>query len=115
VEEQQRGRVVGPPLRHHEDVVDQAHRVDDRVHQHEERGGHEQREDHAAEVVRARGALDARGLGERGRDRLQRREVEDHEEAGFLPDRHDGHAGERVSGIAQPVAARDAEGPQHLL
>jgi hypothetical protein len=78
VEKKERRGVVGPAARHHDDVIDQPERIDDGVHQHEERGRHEERKHHAPEVIAAGSALERRGLGERGGNRLQRGEIEDH-------------------------------------
>src|SRR5664280_3416476 len=61
--------------RHDEDVVDHAHRIDQRVDQHEEGRRHQQREQHAAEVLPARGPFERGRFGERRRDLLQRRQV----------------------------------------
>ena len=52
---------------------------------------------------------------ERRRDRLQRREVEDHEEAGFLPDRDDDHARERGRRVCRASCGWQAERAGDLL
>src|SRR5262245_34275708 len=75
VVEEERGRVVGAPARHHDYVVDHPERVDDGVYEDEQRGRHEQREDDPPEEVPARRAFDRRRLGQIGRDRLQGGEV----------------------------------------
>ncbi len=49
------------------------------------------------------------------RQRLQRRQVEDHEEAGFLPHRHDHQAIERGVLAAEPVARGHAEQAEDLV
>ena len=106
VVEQQHAGVVRPALGHHDDVVDQPERVHHGVHEHEQRGRHQQRERHLPEVVPARRAFDGRGFREVGGHVLQRRQVEDHEEAGLLPDRDRGDARERGGRLAEPVVRR---------
>ena len=113
--EQQLGRVVGTAARHHDDVVDDAKRVDHRVDQHEQRRRHQQRQRDAAEEVAARSAFDGRHVGKIRRHRLQRREVEDHEKASFLPYGDDHQRRQRRTAAAEPVVARQPEEPGDLL
>ena len=96
-------------------MVHQTEGVDHGIDQHEQRGGHEQRPLHAAKEVPARRALDGRGLLQAGVQRLQRGQVEDHEEARLLPHRHHRDAGQRRGRVAQPVARRQPEQAGDLL
>ena len=107
--QQQRRGVVGSAARHHHDVVDHPERVDHRVDQHEQRGRHQQRQRDAAEIVPARGAFQRRRLAQIRRHGLQRGEIEDHEEPGFLPHRDGDHRRQRGGGVAQPVVPAAAE------
>ena len=90
-------------------MVDGAECVDHRIDQHEQRGGHQQRKLHTAKERPARRPFQRSGFGKRRRDALQRRQIEDHEEAGFLPDRHEGDGGKRRVGRAEPVVRGKVE------
>jgi hypothetical protein len=96
-------------------MVDHAHRVDYRIDHHEQRRGHQQGPLHAPEKVPARSAFDGGRFAQARVQALQRGQVEDHEEAGFLPDRHQRHGAQCRSRVAQPVVGRQAEQPGDLL
>ena len=115
VVEQQGGGVVWPAARQDEHVVYQSEGVDDRVDQHKQRGGHEQRPLHAAKEVPARSTFDGRRFFEAGVERLQRRQIEDHEKPSLFPHGHHGDGPQRGGWAAQPVVRRQAERAGELL
>eukprot|EP01022_Parablepharisma_sp_SALTPOND_P021792 TRINITY_DN435_c5_g1_i1.p1 TRINITY_DN435_c5_g1~~TRINITY_DN435_c5_g1_i1.p1 ORF type:complete len:766 (+),score=253.47 TRINITY_DN435_c5_g1_i1:968-3265(+) len=96
-------------------MVYQPEGIDQGIDEHEEGGRHQQRELHLPEILPARGALQRGRLGQHRRDLLQCGQVEDHEEAGFLPHRHHHQGPQHGVGVAQPVVRGQAERAGDLL
>src|SRR5690606_4532274 len=74
-------RVVGAAARHRVDLVEDLEAVDERDDDDEERRGGQQRQDDRPQPPPPAGAVDARGLDELRRDRLEPGQQDDHDEA----------------------------------
>ena len=96
-------------------MVDQLHRVDHGIDHDEQRRRHQERQHDAARIGPAARAFDVRGFAQILRDGLERREIEDHEETGFLPDRHDNDGPECRIRMAEPVDGRQAKQAADLV
>jgi hypothetical protein len=82
---------------------------------HQQERGRERRQGDEAQLLRGRGAVDARGLIQIAGDRLQRREKDHHVVAEVLPHREQGNGRHGPVRIAEPVDARQADQAERVV